>query len=425
MRVEISPEVTYVGLLFGLFVVPRVLQRFRIPAAITSLGLGALAGPGFGLFQGDGTVTLLSTLGIVSLFLFAGLDVDVDELRNERVVIGEHLLVRLATLVAVGAAVIATLHLELQPAVLVSLALLTPSTGFILDSLPGLGLPERAAFWVRTKSIATELVALAAMFVTLQASTARGLLGSSAALVGMILLLPVLFRGFARFVIPYAPKTEFAFLLMMAVLCALITRKLGVYYLVGAFVVGMVAQRFRERLPAMASERMLHAVEAFASIFVPFYFFHAGLVLRREDFTREAFGLGVLFLVLAVPVRILLVSLHRRLRFGESLSESLRVGVPMLPTLVFTLVIAEILRDRFDAPAALFGGLIIYALANTMIPSLVFRTPTPEFETPEAPPLEDPGPGGGFSACFGAVPAAMRHGPAASPDLFDTPTKSG
>ncbi|HSB53374.1 MAG TPA: cation:proton antiporter, partial [Gemmatimonadales bacterium] len=225
-----------------------------------------------------------------------------------------------------------------------------------------------------------------------QATTAKGLLASTAVLVSMILLLPVLFRAFARFVVPHAPKTEFAFLLMVAVLCAVITRQLGVYYLVGAFIVGMVAQRFREQLPAMASERMLDAVEAFASIFVPFYFFHAGLVLRREDFTFTALGLGAVFLLVAVPPRILLVSLHRRLRFGERFADSLRVGVPMLPTLVFTLVIAGILRDRFAVPPALFGGLIVYALANTMIPSLVFRTPTPEFETPEALPLtgQDP-----------------------------------
>ena len=62
----------------------------------------------------------------------------------------------------------------------------------------------------------------------------------------------------------------------------------GVYYLVGAFVVGITAQRFRERLPAIASDQMLHAVEVFASFFVPFYFFSAGLHVRHEDFAGEA-----------------------------------------------------------------------------------------------------------------------------------------
>lgn len=389
MTVDVSPEVAYVGVLFGLFVVPRILQRWRIPAAITSLALGALAGPGLHLFEHDSTIGLLSTLGIVALFLFAGLEVEVDDLRREARVIGEHLGVRLVALAAGSFALAATLGLDGRSAVLVALAVLTPSTGFILDSLPSLGLPSATSFWVRTKAIATELIALGTLFVTLQSATAKGLAISTAALVAMILLLPLLFRAFARFIVPFAPKTEFAFLLMISVVCALITKKLGVYYLVGAFVVGMVAQRFREQLPAMASEKMLNAIEAFASIFVPFYFFHAGLILHREDFSAAALGYGGFFLVVGVPLRLALIALHRRLRLGENLRESLRVGVPMTPTLVFTLVIAQILRERFNAPTYLFGGLIIYALVNTLIPSFVFRTPPPEFETPEVPPLED------------------------------------
>ena len=44
-------DLSYVALLFVLFVVPRFLQRFRLPAAITSLALGILAGA-FGFERG-------------------------------------------------------------------------------------------------------------------------------------------------------------------------------------------------------------------------------------------------------------------------------------------------------------------------------------------------------------------------------------
>lgn len=383
------PEVAYILLLFGLFVLPRFLQRYRIPAAITSLLTGAIAGPGFGLFVHDPTIELLSTLGIVSLFLFAGLDVDVDELKKAGRAIREHLVVRVLALAAVAFAVVKLYGFPFRPAALISLALLTPSTGFILDSLPSLRLQQQTAFWVRSKAIATELLALAILFVTLQSATASGLVLSAAVLIGMILLLPVLFRGFARFIVPYAPRTEFAFLLMIAVVCAFVTRALGVYYLVGAFVVGMVAQGFRERLPAIASERMLHAVEAFGSIFVPFYFFHAGVVLQREDLSLAAVLLGLVLLAVAVPLRIFLVAAHRRLRFGEGFQQSLKVGMPMLPTLVFTLVIAQILRDNYVLPPQLYGGLVVYALGTTIIPSLGYRTPPPEFEDLHIQPLPD------------------------------------
>jgi len=366
-------ELGYVLLLFVLFVLPRFLQRYRLPQAVTSIGLGAILGLGFQLYQQDSTVGLLATLGIVSLFLFAGLEVDFVELRREARILVQHLVVGVAALLLGAWAMVAIFDLAFRPALLVSLALLTPSTGFILDSLHRFGLTDRERFWVKSKAIATELVALGALFFTLQSqSTARfGI--ATAALVALVALLPIVFRWFARVVVPYAPKSEFAFLLMVATVAAMVTRRLGVYYLVGAFVVGLVAQGFRRRLPALASEHMLHAMEVFASVFVPFYFFNAGLHLQRDDFSFEALVIGVGFLAVVTPIRILLVAGHRRLVLKEELEPGVRVGLSMVPTLVFGLVIAEILRDEFGLAPYLFGGLIVYTLGNTLLPGLLLK----------------------------------------------------
>ena len=369
----LPPELDYVVLLFALFVVPRMLQRYRLPAAITSVALGLLAGAGLGLFHDDRTVSLLATLGIVSLFLFAGLEVDYEELRRESRVLVQHLVIGVLALVITTAAIHWILDLPLRPAVLVGLALLTPSTGFILDSLPSLGVSDAERFWIKSKAIGTELVALGVMFLALQSTSTSRLSLSALALAAMVLVLPVLFRWFTVRILPHAPKSEFAFILMLAVLCAFATRRLGVYYLVGAFVVGLAAQRFRRELPQIASDRTLHAVELFASFFVPFYFFNAGLHLRREDFGPTALLMGAAFLVTMVPLRILLVAWHRRVALGEPVRTGSRIGVAMLPTLVFTIVIAEILRDIFLVTPAIFGGLILYTLINTLVPGFALR----------------------------------------------------
>lgn len=377
---SLPPELDYVLLLFALFVIPRMLQRYRLPAAVTSIALGAGAGMGLGLFTGDATVGLLATFGIVSMFLFAGLEVDAVELRREGRVLIQHVVIGVAALAVAAVLVQVVLQLPWRPAVLVALALLTPSTGFILDSLPSLGVSDLERFWIKSKAIATELVALAVLFVTLQSTTTRRLSVSALVLAGMILLLPVVFRVFAVRVVPYAPKSEFAFLLMLAVLCALVTRRLGVYYLVGAFLVGIAAQNFRRQLPAIASDRTLHAVELFASFFIPFYFFSAGLHLRARDFGVEALLVGGGFLATMVPLRVALVAVHRRMALGESLRAGTRIGVAMLPTLVFTLVIAEILRDTLAVPRPVFGGLIIYTLANTLVPGFALHLPAAELD---------------------------------------------
>lgn len=374
-----SSELAYVALIFSLFVIPKALQRFRIPGAITSLLLG-LAASRAGLFHGDPTVALLATLGISGLFLFAGLDVDAADLRRGASLVIQHLVLQAALLGGVGWAIVRLTGVAWRPAALVALALVTPSTGFILDSLASFGLDADQRFWTRTKAIATELLALAVLFAVLQSTSAVRFAVATLALAAVVAVIPLVMRGFARAIAPYAPRSEFAFLVMLSVLAAFATRKLGVYYLVGAFLVGVAARRFRERLPAFSSDRLLHAVEVFASFFAPFYFFNAGAHLHPELLGLGALAAGVVYLAVMVPVRTALVTVHRRLALGERLADGRRVATSLLPTLVFSLVLAEILVERFEAPAWLVGGLIPYTLANTLLPALTLRA-TPSFES--------------------------------------------
>jgi Kef-type K+ transport system membrane component KefB len=374
-------DLRYVLLLFALFVVPRLLQRYRLPSAITAFLLGAgVAFSGPDLLPGGPTLPLLATFGIASMFLVAGLDVNVAELRRGARVITEHLVIRAGLLVLAVAVTAWLLRVGWRPAALVALALFTPSTGFILSSLPQLGVTLEEQFWIRAKAIATELLALAVLFVTLQSTSAERLLLATVSLTVMTFVLPAAFRLFAARIAPYAPRSEFAFLLMLAVVAAYVTKALGVYYLVGAFLVGASAQFFRERLPALSSESLVHAVESFASVFAPFYFFYAGLHLRAEDFSPRAVAVGALLLAVCVPIRVLLVLAHRRAAFRQPLRAGLPVAIALTPTLVFSLVLAEILRDRFAAAPWLVGALIIYTIGNTLIPGFLLRGKATELD---------------------------------------------
>ena len=401
-------ELIYLLLIFALLVIPRALQRFKLPAPITCLLLGLAAVLVWGERTHDSVIVLLSTLGISSLFLFAGLEVDLAALRKEL----RRLLVYLATqvLFLVGVAWLGWRYLDLgwQAAALVSLALLTPSTGFILDTLERLGLNAEERFWVTSKAIAGELLALAALFVVLQAGDPMQLAISSGAMALMLVGLPLLFIALGRWVVPHAPGSEFSLLVMVGMVAAFITFKLGVYYLVGAFVAGLTARLLRLRMPRLASDENMHALRLFATFFVPFYFFHAGTEISRDALTWEAAGLGLVITMVIVPLRVGLVWLQRRLMFGESHGSSMKVSVALAPTLVFTLVLANILHKEFALPAVLFGALILYTTLNTLLPSLVLRSPfdvdlidpslpahpedrmRPEVEPPAANPSVDP-----------------------------------
>ncbi len=383
-------ELGYVVLLFGLFVVPRVLQRWRVPTAISSFALGVGAGAGLGLFEHDQTLHLLATFGIVGLFLFAGLEVEVNDLRRGARIVFQHLVVRLVMLVVVALLLSMSLKLESRQTALLALALLIPSTGFILDSLDTLGLTAEEAYWVKTKAIATELLALAMLFVVMQSTSAARLTGATLLMIALIAVIPPIFRLFAASVAPWAPKSEFAFLVMMAIVVAFATRQLGAYYLVGAFVVGVAAERLRSDLPAAASERLLHAVEVFASFFAPFYFFSAGAALPRDVFSLQALGYGLLITAVIIPFRLASVLMQRRLALREPMRASLRIAVPLLPTLVFTLVIAGILRERFALSDTYVGALVVYAVLNTTVPGIFMRTPAPTYDAPTLPDMHAP-----------------------------------
>jgi Kef-type K+ transport system membrane component KefB len=407
---ELPAEFQYLFVVVGLFIVPRVLQRMRIPSAITCVAIGAAVGMGFHAFQSDSTVGLLATLGIVSLFLFAGIEVDLAELRRGLRVVIEHLLVQFVLLGLTAWAMANIFALATRPAVLMALALLTPSTGFILDSLTAFGLREDRAQWVKTKAIASEILALVVLFVTVQSSSPVTLGLSSLAIAVMVLILPPMFRVFARYLLPHAPGSEFSFLVIVAVLCAYLTRELGVYYLVGAFAVGVTALRMQQELPALASTRITHGIELFASFFIPFYFFKAGLHLEARDFTPRALGIGAAFAAVMIPVRIGVVSVHRRVSMSDPLLGGARVGLSLVPTLVFTIVIADILRDRYELPVELYGALIVVSLIDTTIPGLLLRAPTPGFLEPHVKEIRPVGPSSPAPAEPGSAPQGEQRG---------------
>ncbi|HEY8312423.1 MAG TPA: cation:proton antiporter, partial [Gemmatimonadaceae bacterium] len=375
---KVPEDIAFVLLLFALFVVPKALQRYRLPSAITSLVMGAGA-TALGLFHNDPTLHLLSTFGIVALFLFAGLEIDGHELRRQARPLMLHGLIWSCVL-AVGALVTTRVFgFAMRPALLIALALLTPSTGFILSSLAGFGLHEAERFTVKTYVIASELLALTVLFFVLQSTSAGRLALAVAAMLGVVIIIPLAFKLFARLVAPHAPRSEFAFLLMVAIVCAYATRRLGVYYLVGAFLVGIAAQRFRSELPAMSSEKMVDALESFGSVFIPFYFFHAGTEIVRDQITWRAFAIGLALVVLLIPLRIAITVAQRRLALRDHVAAARRVGIALVPTLVFTLVLTDILNTDFGVAKYVLGALVLYTIINTSIPAFVLHSAPPEF----------------------------------------------
>jgi Kef-type K+ transport system membrane component KefB len=362
---------TYLAVVFGILVVPRALQRFRLPAPLTCFLLGIAVAIFYKPLVEDQVTAVMATLGIASLFLFAGLEVDLVEIRRQLPRLTGHLGIRALILIGTAWLAIRYLNMSWQPSALLALGLFTPSTGFILDTLSQSGLEADEQNEVSISAISGEITALLVLFVVSQAGSMASLAISSGALFMLIVLTPLLFLALGKYVVPYAPGSEFSLLLMVGIICAVISKNLGVHVLVGAFVAGLVAGLLRTRMTTLASEENLHAVRMFASFFVPFYFFHEGLEVPSGALVLKALLYGAAISAILLPIRIGKNWLECRFFSGRSSRSGIRVAVALTPTLIFTLVIAGILHKTFHIDDALYGGLLVYAAITTILPSFV------------------------------------------------------
>ncbi|HYX34544.1 MAG TPA: cation:proton antiporter [Oligoflexus sp.] len=366
-------DLSFVALVFGLFVLPRYLERWHIPAGITAFGLGLAAASCCQAFRFDQLLGFLAVLGISSLFLLAGIEADLSELKKVWRFLAVHVAGTLGVLALITTAALQLFDLPFNVAGLLALALATPSTGFILDAIPSLPLSEEQRFWVKSKAIGTELVALLIMFFLLQSHSLEKLSLSALGLFLIIAVLPLVFMGFAKIVSPHAKNSEFSFFIVLAVLVGIATKRLGTYYLVGAFIVGLAVQRFEDLFEVMNAHKVYDALKLFCTFFVPFYFYRAGNRLSLDVFSTEALTGGLALTLIIVPLRLLPVFIQRRMQFRESFKQILTVGISITPTLVFGLVIAEILRTRYNLAPDIFGALVTYTILVTIIPGFILR----------------------------------------------------
>jgi Kef-type K+ transport system membrane component KefB len=365
-----STTFIYLAVVFGLLVIPRALQRFRLPAPLTCFAFGIIVAGFFKPLIHDSVVSYLSTLGIAALFLFAGLEADLAELRRKLPSLAANFAVRGLVLVVCARVAAIYLHLGWQVDCLIALALLTPSTGFILDMLPHSGLDHTEQSEVALHAVAGEVTAVFLFMVISQADSIKTLFISGGAVALLIALMPLLFLALGRWVVPYAPGSEFSLLLMVGLICAVITESLGVYYLVGAFVAGLVARSLSRRMKTLASAENLDAIRLFASFFIPFYFFHNGLGVPSAALVSSSLVYGLVLSACLIPIRLAVVWLQSRFMQHRAHRGSMRVAIALTPTLIFTLVIAEILRENFAVSPPLYGGLLVYAAIASILPSL-------------------------------------------------------
>lgn len=373
-----TSDLQYFILIAAILLIPKVLMRYGVPSGITAICLGVATGMGVEWFEGSQTLYILSTLGITSLFLFAGMEVEVPVLRKNYKFLLKSIGLSLFLIMITTVAIDYYFRLGTKASIVLALGLTTPSTGFILSSVHGYDLTNEVKDWIRNKSIAAEIVAILILFFTLQSESLDKLLLSLAVIVGMILILPYVFKVFLKKIAPFAPDSEMTFLILIAFFCGIITREIGTYYLIGAFIVGMVASQFHHfDENEQSTGKLLYSLQLFFGFFVPFYFFRAGHTISSMDFDWSGLAFGIGFLLIFIPLRYFTSFLPMRYLLNLGEREHRDVSISLLPTLIFGVVIALILKDEGVRNDAIVG-LVIYTVISSIVPALLIKRSPPK-----------------------------------------------
>ena len=84
MNIPFSQDLEYLALFSLVLIFPKMLLRFKIPSGITALLIGCAAALYDPNLKNDQLFRFLSQIGITSLFVFAGLEVEWKELKEDK-----------------------------------------------------------------------------------------------------------------------------------------------------------------------------------------------------------------------------------------------------------------------------------------------------------------------------------------------------
>jgi len=131
----------------------------------------------------------------------------------------------------------------------------------------------------------------------------------------------------------------------------------------------MTAGRFKHFMENDNSTNTLQSLASFFTVFIPFYFYKAGLGFSNDLFTQDGLLMGLLFLGICIPVRILSVFSTMHFFIKDFWEDRWPIAMNLLPTLIFGLVIASVLKQDFQVSPYIISGLVIYTVVSSIIPT--------------------------------------------------------
>ncbi|MFH1630858.1 MAG: cation:proton antiporter [Candidatus Aenigmatarchaeota archaeon] len=363
------------------FFIPKVVYHIRkIPYPITEVVLGIVLGilvPSY--FFADDVIKILASLGIITIFVCGGMEINIGFIKRSKKMILQNAILQIVLLAGVATFLIYVFTFTTQVGLILALALIVPSAGYVFSFVRQTGVHPKERNWVEGIVICSEILGILLLLIFLNMDDVPMIALSLIVITLLVTLLPKLLDFLYTKVFKKMIGLEFAFIFVVALISAYITEAIGVHFIIGAFIAGIVAKRFIDDIRKdghITNVRHMNITEGFSffsQVFAPFYFFSVGLMLSLNILTVEAAAIAIAFVVGATAVRFTLVLKHRRWKMKETYNRSFNIAVMTMPTIVFTFVIADILHKSFGISDTMFGALLLYGIMTAIVPLILMK----------------------------------------------------
>lgn len=286
-----DPILQFTILVTVALIVQLTLERLPLPGLVGLLAAGMLLGPGgLGLLPRGEVMELLGAVGLVYIMFMAGLELDLDvvrEHRRESITFG--LLAFFLSLMP--AAIVGRLMgFSFQAAILLG-TLLSSHTLLAYPMVERMGLTSRLGVVAAVGgTLLTDTFALVALAVVLQFGGDSN--GSWSWIMPLVLLAVLTASALwivpkvGRFVFDQAPTTraeDALFALVVLLLLASIAELIGTHEILGAFLAGLCLNQPLNRRDVLRE----HIEFVGRMLFIPFFFVSTGMLLELAVFTEQ------------------------------------------------------------------------------------------------------------------------------------------
>ncbi|POQ99002.1 potassium transporter Kef [Alkalispirochaeta sphaeroplastigenens] len=282
-----DPVLIFASVMVIILIAPLLARKLRLPEIVGLLLAGLIFGPyGLGLIERDATIRLLGEVGLLLIMFLAGLEIDLHQVRRNRlhsIVFG--LMTFLIPLSVGTGLALWTMAVTVPTAVLLS-SMYSSHTLLTFPSVAKLGLTRSRAVTttiggtIITDTLALLVLAVIAASVEGDASVQFWLrLGATMVIyvVAVIFFLPRIGRWFLREVAS-DETVAFVFILAATFLSGYLAHVAGLEPIIGAFLAGlMLNSLIPEKSSLMAR---LHFTGN--ALFIPFFLLSVGMLVNVE-----------------------------------------------------------------------------------------------------------------------------------------------